>query len=230
MKIEEVRSVTKTQRIASHSHVKGLGLDEEGVAIESDSGLVGQTKAREAAGVIVDMIKAKTMAGRALLLAGPPGTGKTAISLAIAQELGPKVPFCPMVGSEVYSSEVKKTEILYENFRRSIGLRIKETKEVLEGEVTELRPEEKEDPTGGYGKVVSAVIVTLKTSKGTKQLKLDPNTYENIQKEKITVGDVIYIECNSGNVKRVGRSDSYATEYDLEAEQYVPIPKGNLNN
>jgi DNA helicase TIP49 (TBP-interacting protein) len=37
------------------------------------------------------------------------------------QELGSKVPFCPMVGSEVYSSEVKKTEVLMENFRRSIG-------------------------------------------------------------------------------------------------------------
>ena len=41
-----------------------------------------------------------------------------------------QVPFCPMVGSEVYSSEVKKTEILMENFRRAIGLRIKENKEV----------------------------------------------------------------------------------------------------
>ena len=54
------------------------------------------------------------MAGRALLMAGAPGTGKTALALGIAQELGPKVPFCPMVGSEVYSSEVKKTEILME--------------------------------------------------------------------------------------------------------------------
>lgn len=35
-----------------------------------------------------------------------------------------------MVGSEVYSSEVKKTEILMEHFRRAIGLRIKENKEV----------------------------------------------------------------------------------------------------
>ena len=29
-----------------------------------------------------------------------------------------------MVGSEVYSSEVKKTEVLMENFRRAIGERI----------------------------------------------------------------------------------------------------------
>mmetsp|Transcript_96240 Transcript_96240/g.144117 ORF Transcript_96240/g.144117 Transcript_96240/m.144117 type:complete len:109 (+) Transcript_96240:288-614(+) len=108
------------------------------------------------------------MAGRALLLAGGPGTGKTAIALALSQELGPKVPFCPMVGSEVYSAEVKKTEILMENFRRAIGLRIKETKEVWEGEVVELKTEEKDDPSGGYGKVVSGVIITLKTAKGTK--------------------------------------------------------------
>lgn len=35
----------------------------------------------------------------------------------------------------MYSSEVKKTEVLMENFRRAIGLRIKENKEVYEGEV-----------------------------------------------------------------------------------------------
>lgn len=137
------------------------------------AGFVGQSEAREASGLVVDMIRQKKMAGRALLLAGPPGTGKTALALGIAQELGSKVliplptpprkapriicldlkhlqplvqkmcllyyhgqvPFCPMVGSEVYSSEVKKTEVLMENFRRSIGLRIKENKEVYEGEV-----------------------------------------------------------------------------------------------
>lgn len=55
------------------------------------------------------------------MLAGAPGTGKTALALAISQELGSKVPFCPMVGSEVYSTEVKKTEVLAEVFRRAIG-------------------------------------------------------------------------------------------------------------
>jgi len=229
MKIEEVKSTTKTQRIATHSHVKGLGIDENGYAHQSAAGLVGQEHAREAASVVVEMIKSKKMAGRAVLLAGPPGTGKTAIALAIAQELGNKVPFCPMVGSEVYSSEIKKTEVLMENFRRAIGLRIKETKEVYEGEVTELTPVETENPMGGYGKTVSHVVIGLKTAKGTKQLKLDPSIYESLQKEKVEVGDVIYIEANSGAVKRQGRSDTFATEFDLEAEEYVPLPKGDVH-
>ena len=47
MKIEEVRSTVKTQRISAHSHVKGLGLDEAGNAINIAAGLVGQTQARE---------------------------------------------------------------------------------------------------------------------------------------------------------------------------------------
>ncbi|KAF2598661.1 hypothetical protein F2Q68_00007656 [Brassica cretica] len=129
----------------------------------------------------------------------------------------------------LYSSEVKKTEVLMENFRRAIGLRIKETKDVYEGEVTELSPEETESLTGGYGKSISHVIIGLKTVKGTKQLKLDPTIYDALIKEKVAVGDVIYIEANSGAVKRVGRSDAFATEFDLEAEEYVPLPKGEVH-
>mmetsp|Transcript_37175 Transcript_37175/g.82685 ORF Transcript_37175/g.82685 Transcript_37175/m.82685 type:complete len:459 (+) Transcript_37175:220-1596(+) len=232
MRIEEVASTTKTQRVATHTHIKGLGLKDDGSAIPMAAGFVGQEQAREACGVVVDMIRQKKMAGRALLMTGAPGTGKTALALGIAQELGTKVPFCPMVGSEVYSSEVKKTEVLMENFRRAIGLRIKENKEVYEGEVTELTPEYTEAAGGaaaGYGKVVSHVIIGLRTVKGTKQLKLDPTIHDALTKEKVQVGDVIYIEANSGAVKRVGRCDAYATEFDLEAEEYVPLPKGDVH-
>ncbi len=109
------------------------------------------------------------------------------------------------------------------------GLRIKEIKEVYEGEVTELTPEETENPLGGYGKTISHVIIGLKTVKGQKQLKLDPIIYESMQKEKVAVGDVIYIEANTGSVKRVGRSDAFASEFDLEAEEYVPLPKGDVH-
>lgn len=229
MRIEEVASSAKSQRVSTHTHIKGLGLAENGEPLAMAAGFVGQEQAREGCGIVVDMIRQKKMAGRALLLTGAPGTGKTALALGIAQELGSKVPFCPMVGSEVYSSEVKKTEVLMENFRRAIGLRIKETKEVYEGEVTELTPVETENPGGGYGKVISHVIVGLRTAKGTKQLKLDPTIYDTLQKEKVAAGDVIYIEANSGAVKRVGRCDAYATEFDLEAEEYVALPKGDVH-
>lgn len=47
MKIEEVKSTVRTQRIAAHSHIKGLGLDENGSPIEIAAGLVGQKSARE---------------------------------------------------------------------------------------------------------------------------------------------------------------------------------------
>ena len=90
-----------------------------------------------------------------------------------------------------------------ENFRRAIGLRIKESKEVYEGEVTELTPVETENTSGGYGRSVSHVLIGLKTTKGSRSLKLDPQIYEALQKEKVSTGDVIYIEANSGAVKRV---------------------------
>ncbi|KAL2441068.1 RuvB-like helicase 1 [Exophiala dermatitidis] len=227
--ISEVKGSSRENRTAAHTHIKGLGLRPDGTAETSGNGFVGQTAAREACGVVVDLIKAKKMSGRAVLLAGGPGTGKTALALAVSQELGSKVPFCPIVGSEVYSTEVKKTEALMENFRRAIGLRVRETKEVYEGEVTELIPEESENPLGGFGRTISHLIITLKSAKGTKKLRLDPSIYEAIQKERVTVGDVVYIEANTGACKRVGRSDAYATEFDLEAEEYVPVPKGEVH-
>lgn len=47
MKIEEVKSTVRTQRIAAHSHIKGLGLDENGIPLDIGAGLVGQQAARE---------------------------------------------------------------------------------------------------------------------------------------------------------------------------------------
>ena len=106
---------------------------------------------------------------------------------------------------------------------------MRETKEVYEGEVVELTPEEAENPLGGYGRTIAHLLVTLKTAKGTKKLRLDPSIYEAVQKERVRPGDVVYLEASSGAVKRVGRSDAYATEFDLEAEEYVPLPKGDVH-
>ncbi|XP_015769716.1 PREDICTED: ruvB-like 1 [Acropora digitifera] len=190
MKIEEVKSTTKTQRIAAHSHVKGLGLDENGEALAMGSGLVGQETAREAAGVVVELIKSKKMAGRAILLAGPPGTGKVFLCLCRLCAVFLKYKDATWMCLNIFGFILSNWTVQTVNYHYCCLL-----------QVTELTPCETENPMGGYGKTVSHVVIGLKTAKGTKQLKLDPSIYESLQKEKVEVGDVIYIEANSGAVK-----------------------------
>ena len=47
MKITEVQSTAKELRIASHSHIKALGLRDDGTAEPVSNGFVGQEAARE---------------------------------------------------------------------------------------------------------------------------------------------------------------------------------------
>jgi len=47
----------------------------------NSQGMVGQGKARKAAGMVLRMVQEGKIAGRAILFAGPPSTGKTAIAL-----------------------------------------------------------------------------------------------------------------------------------------------------
>ena len=60
-----------------------------------------------------------------MLIAGQPGTGKTAIAMGMAQALGADTPFTSIAGSEIFSLEMSKTEALTQAFRKSIGVRIK---------------------------------------------------------------------------------------------------------
>ena len=85
------------------------------------------------------MVKEGKIAGRAVLIAGPPSTGKTAIAMGMAQSLGSDVPFTMLAASEIFSLEMSKTEGLTQAFRRSIGVRIKEESEMIEGEVVEIQ-------------------------------------------------------------------------------------------
>ena len=69
------------------------------------------------------------------MIGGQPGTGKTALALGLARSLGTETPFTMISGSEIFSLEMSKTESLTQAFRRSIGIRIKEEAEIIEGEV-----------------------------------------------------------------------------------------------
>jgi RuvB-like protein 2 len=114
----DIKDITRIERVGAHSHIRGLGLDDTGDVNRKMQGMVGQIQARKGAGIILRMIKDGKISGRACLLAGQPGTGKTAIAMGLAQSLGEQTPFHMIAGSEVYSLEMSKTEALTQAFRR----------------------------------------------------------------------------------------------------------------
>ena len=57
----------------------------------------------------------------------------------MAQSLGNDVAFTSIAASEVFSLSMSKTEAITQALRRSIGVRIKEETEIIEGEVVEIQ-------------------------------------------------------------------------------------------
>eukprot|EP00917_Polyrhabdina_sp_WS-2016_P009103 GHVP01020348.1.p1 GENE.GHVP01020348.1~~GHVP01020348.1.p1 ORF type:complete len:458 (+),score=104.72 GHVP01020348.1:435-1808(+) len=221
MKAPKVTEVSNVERINVHSHIRGLGVTDKLEVKYHADGMVGQVQARKAASIALKMIKEGRLAGRALLLSGQPGTGKTAVALGIAKELGLDAPFTHISGSEFFSVEISKAEALTQAFRRSIGVRIKEEADVIEGEVVELEIDKNKNGEK-RGKM------TLKTTDMESLFDLGSKLIENLQKENITAGDVISID--SGKVTKLGRSFTRSRDYDAMGPQtrFIPCPEGEL--
>ncbi|XP_074926640.1 ruvB-like 2 [Chelonoidis abingdonii] len=183
--------------------------------------MVGQLAARRAAGVILEMIKEGKIAGRAVLIAGQPGTGKTAIAMGMAQALGLDTPFTAIAGSEIFSLEMSKTEALTQAFRRSIGVRIKEETEIIEGEVVEIQIDR---PATGTGAKVGKL--TLKTTEMETIYDLGTKMIESLTKEKVQAGDVITIDKATGKISKLGRSFTRARDYDAMGAQVWVVLRG----
>ncbi|OVA05896.1 AAA+ ATPase domain [Macleaya cordata] len=226
LKLSETRDLTRIERIGAHSHIRGLGLDSALEARVVSEGMVGQTSARKAAGVILQMIKEGKIAGRAVLLAGQPGTGKTAIAMGMAKSLGQETPFAMMAGSELFSLEMSKTEALMQAFRKAIGVRIKEENEVIEGEVVEIQI----DRPAVAGGVSKTGKLTMKTTEMETVYELGAKMIEALGKEKVQSGDVIAIDKASGKISKLGRSFSRSRDYDAVGSQtkFVQCPDGEL--
>ncbi len=228
MVMEEIREIAQRfERYSAHSHITGLGLDENLKAKDIGGGLVGQKKAREAAGIIVRMIKEGKMAGRGILIAGPPGTGKTAIAVAISKELGKDIPFVQVSASEFYSSEMKKTEALLQTMRKAIGVKIRDRRRVLEGEVVEINYNMVPNPYNPTQKIPESATVTLATKKEKKTFSVGSRIALQFIYNGIDKGDVIIIDKETGRVSKVGRAKE-GKRYDIEEEVLVERPDGYI--
>merc|ERR1711990_612534 len=221
----EIKDLTRIERIGAHSHIRGLGLDDALEARQVSQGMVGQCSARKAAGVILQMIRDGRIAGRAILIGGQPGTGKTAIAMGMAQALGADTPFTMMAGSEIFSLEMSKTEALTQAFRRSIGIRIKEEAEIIEGEVVEIQIDR---PAAGSGAKVGKL--TLKTTEMETIYDLGAKMIDSLQEEKVSSGDVITIDKATGKISKLGRSFTRSRDFDAMGAmtKFVQCPEGEL--
>ena len=224
-KLEQIRDITRIERIGAHSHIRGLGLNDALEPRHTSQGMVGQLQARRAAGIILEMIKEGKIAGRAVLIGGQPGTGKTAIAMGMAQSLGTDTPFTAISGSEIFSLEMSRTEALTQAFRKSIGVRIKEETEIIEGEVVEIQIDR---PVSEAGAKVGKL--TLKTTEMETIYDLGTKMIESLTKEKVQAGDIITIDKSSGRITKLGRSYTRARDYDAMGPQtkYVHCPEGEL--
>lgn len=142
----------------------------------------------------------------------------------MAKSLGEETPFTMLAGSEIFSLEMSKTEALTQAFRRSIGIRIKEEAEIVEGEVIEIEIEKSATSGAKTGKI------TLKTTEMETEYDLGNKMIEAIVKEKIVAGDVITIDKASGKISKIGRSFARASDYDAMGPQtrFVQCPEGEI--
>merc|ERR1712032_1722600 len=143
----------------------------------------------------------------------------------MAKSLGEETPFTMLAGSEIFSLEMSKTEALTQAFRRSIGVRIREEAEIIEGEVVEI---EIERPANGQAATFGKM--TLKTTEMETMYDLGQKMIETIQKESIQAGDIITIDKSSGKISLLGRSFSRSRDYDAMGPQtrFVQCPEGEL--
>mgnify|MGYP001772528959 CR=1 FL=1 len=224
----KVEPVKTSRRISAHSHIRGLGLDENGRALPKADGLVGQIEAREAAGIVVKLIREGKIAGKGILLVGPPGTGKTALAVGIARELGEDTPFVAMSASEIYSTEKKKTEVLMEALRKALGLKIREVRKVYEGVVKEVKIRRARHPLVPYYTVPVESRIVLATKDEELTLTLPEEVTHQILELGVRKGDVIWIDAETGRVHRVGKTRDVegARSYDIETRRLVEIPRG----
>jgi len=226
--MEEIREIAQRfERYSAHSHITGLGLDENLRAKDIGGGLVGQKRAREAAGIIVRLIKEGKMAGRGILIAGPPGTGKTAIAVAISKELGKDIPFVQVSASEFYSTEMKKTEALIQTMRKAIGVKIRDTRRVLEGEVVDISYNMVPNPYNPTQKIPESATITLATKKEKKTFSVGSRIALQFLYNGINKGDVIIIDKETGRIHKVGRTRE-SKKYDIEDEIFVERPNGYI--
>lgn len=119
---------------------------------------------------------------------------------------------------------MSKTEALTQAIRRSIGVRIREETEIIEGEVVEIQIDRSLTGATKTGKL------TIKTTDMETIYDLGTKMIDALSKEKVLAGDVIVIDKTSGKISKLGRSFTRSRDYDAMGAdtKFVQCPEGEI--
>ncbi|AFN84097.1 DNA helicase TIP49 TBP-interacting protein [Encephalitozoon romaleae SJ-2008] len=149
--------------------------------------------------------------GKIVLIKGERGSGKTALAIGLSKSLG-GAPFNSISGTEIYSLEMSKSEAITQALRKSVGLRIKESVKVIEGEVVSL----------------SGRRIVLKTVDMESSFDIGEKMRNELDKEKVSTGDIVRIVRERGKVYKIGTSVVKKTEVVGTDTRFIPCPEGEL--
>lgn len=188
----------KLERDRIHSHV-----------LKKDTlDLLNQKNYKEALLNIVNLLKLNKP-GQTFLIRGPSGCGKTALIADLYKE---QYLINSISAVELQSFNLSKAEAVTQAVRKSIRLRIKEIIKVIEGEITNL----------------TSSKLSLKTLDMESTFEIGDKMLQEIQKEKIVVGDVVRIIKERGKIIKLGISASKMDSEFIGDILSVPCPEGEM--
>lgn len=188
----------KLERDRIHSHV-----------LKKDTlDLLNQKNYKEALLNIVNLLKLNKP-GQTFLIRGPSGCGKTALIADLYKE---QYLINSISAVELQSFNLSKAEAVTQAVRKSIRLRIKEIIKVIEGEITNL----------------TSSKLSLKTLDMESTFEIGDKMLQEIQKEKIVIGDVVRIIKERGKIIKLGISASKMDSEFIGDILSVPCPEGEM--
>ncbi|CDF38709.1 unnamed protein product [Chondrus crispus] len=124
--------------------------------------------------------------------------------MGMAQALASETLFTKIAVSEIFSLKMSKTEALTQALGKSIGVRIKEETEHIEGEVVEIQID-MPLPRSSAARMAKSGKLTLKTTEMERVYDLGTKMIDSLRKETVTSFDAITIDMATGNISKLGR-------------------------
>ncbi|MFN3384765.1 MAG: RuvB-like domain-containing protein, partial [Archaeoglobaceae archaeon] len=109
-----------------------------------------------------------------------------------------------------------------------IGVRIREQRIVLEGEVVGLDYNMVPNPYNPTQKIPESATLTLATKDEKRSFSVGSRVATYFLSQNVEIGDVIIVDKETGRVSKLGKSERAKKKFDIGEDEVVPVPSGKV--